>query len=142
MVDILQIETVAASPAPKPSSNAAPNSSTVQAETEEETEEENKEEPVTKPPVTMDSQPTSKNSKFPPLRRAALHFLALLIRANTTRLYNSGDARENVFPTHLVRRVKTTLGYVAATDEDAVVRVMAREALEGLDQMAEATLGI
>ncbi|OSX60155.1 hypothetical protein POSPLADRAFT_1066562 [Postia placenta MAD-698-R-SB12] len=127
MVDLLQVETVPAAPAAK------------KASVEEEDEIEWLEPPT---PATMDAQPTSTNSKFPPLRRAALHFLSLLIQACTARLYESSDGTDMVFPPQLVRRTKTTLGYVAATDEDAVVRVMARETLEGLDQLAEAMMGI
>lgn len=129
MVDILQIETVTATSPPK---KPPPDRSRVEVE----------EEPAPEAPAEIEFQPTSNNPKYPPLRRAALHFLALLIRANIVRLYNSGGSGNSVFPTHLVKRVKTTLGYVAATDEDAVVRVMANETLGSLDQMAEAMLGI
>lgn len=127
MVDLLQVETVPAAPRVK------------KAPVEEEDEIEKSEPPT---PATMDAQPTSTNSKFPPLRRAALHFLSLLIQACTARLYESSDGTDMVFPPQLVRRAKTTLGYVAATDEDAVVRVMARETLEGLDRLAEAMMGM
>lgn len=41
-----------------------------------------------------------------------------------------------------MRRAKTTVGYVAATDGDGLVRVMAKEVSEGLDDLAEAILGL
>ena len=86
------------------------------------------------------------NSKFPPLRRAALHFLALLIQACTARAYEAGSAGGSgalvLFPPALMTRMRTTLGYVAATDADDVVRVLAREAVEGLDQLTEAIVGL
>ncbi|KAI0939316.1 hypothetical protein AcV5_000773 [Taiwanofungus camphoratus] len=128
MIDLLQVETVPAAPRPKRSSTKSPD------------EDDKAEEPERQ--ATVDSQPTSANSKFPPLRRAALHFLSLVVRACTTRVYEAGDGGELAFPAQLVGRAKTTLGYVAATDEDAVVRVMARETLEGLDELAEAMLGL
>ncbi|OBZ76096.1 hypothetical protein A0H81_03253 [Grifola frondosa] len=124
MIDLLQIESVPASQRHKPPP--------VDSGSEQEVV----------PPATMDFQPTSANSKFPPLRRAALHFLSLLVNACTTRLYESGDAGEFALPPRLVKRAKITLGYVSTTDEDTVVRVMARETLEGLDQLTEAIIGL
>ena len=47
-----------------------------------------------------------------------------------------------MLPPGLMERTRTTLGYVAAADADNVVRVMAREAVEGLDQLVEAILGV
>ena len=41
-----------------------------------------------------------------------------------------------------MRRAKTTVGYVAATDDDGVTRFMAKETVEGLDALAEAMLGL
>ncbi|RDB22555.1 RNA polymerase II assembly factor RTP1 [Hypsizygus marmoreus] len=117
MVDLLQIETVSAKPR-----------STLQETSES-------------PPPTMDSEPTSANPKFPPLRRAALHFLALLIRETTKQAYDSSFGR-SIFSEAFLRRVKTTLSYIASTDEDAVVRVMAREAGEGLDEMRRAMMNL
>ena len=92
---------------------------------------------------TQPAQPTSANAKVPPLRRAALHFLALLVQACTARVYETGDVEGAlVLPPQLMTRAKTTLGYVAATDADDVVRVMARETMEALDQFAEALVGL
>lgn len=87
---------------------------------------------------TMDSDPTSTNSKFPPFRRAALHFLSLLFRETTKQMYESFGG--STLPDGFVRRAKSTLSYVASTDQDTVVRIMAREADEGLEQMQQAMI--
>lgn len=104
-------------------------------------------------PVTasesMDSQPTAVNSKFPPLRRSALHFLALIARSLIARVYDSDsadtDARSVLgldLSTAALSRVLTVLKYIAATDADDVVRVMAREAAELLEQLRQLLLGV
>ncbi|KAJ3980001.1 hypothetical protein F5890DRAFT_1558111 [Lentinula detonsa] len=63
MVDLLQVETTSTSFADNPKSEGrAPN---------------------------MDDHPTYTNTKFPPLRRAALHFLTVLIRGTTKEIYES-----------------------------------------------------
>ena len=121
---------------------------------------------------TMDSDPTAVNAKFPPFRRAALHFLTTLLKACIRRTYadfehrggfndvnqspglrfglpGSGSGQDTErqilgiglgFPTQLIRRTKTVLGYVATTDEDDIVRVMARECVEAMEEMARAVL--
>ena len=89
--------------------------------------------------VTMDEQPTSTNSKFPPLRRSAIHFLSLQMKAYIDRTY-SGEATEDL-DVRTLRRMGTVLGYVASTDCDHVVRAMAREAAEMVRQLQEAHLG-
>jgi hypothetical protein len=99
------------------------------------------------PTVSMDSQPTAADAKFPPFRRASLHFLGVLVRAYTRRAYaSSGASASNGgmppaydFP---VRRATTTLGYVAATDVDTVVRVMAREVGEDMLALQRALIGL
>jgi len=116
MLNLLQLETVSATDVPK-----RPGDEVEEAD-----------------PITMDSHPLSTNSKFPPLRRAALHFLSLLIRATTTQIYDS-TFQGLVFP---LERASTILGFAAATDKDVVVRVMAQEALEGLRNMRRAMAGI
>ncbi|OCH90959.1 hypothetical protein OBBRIDRAFT_558927 [Obba rivulosa] len=133
MLDLLQVETVRAPPQTKSASTNAPAQ-------DFETSSDSESEP--KPPTTMDAQPTSMNPKFPPMRRAALHFLSLLIRASTKRVYESDGEESIVIPVRTVNRAKTTLGYIAVTDEDSVVRVMAREAVEELDQLKEAVVGL
>lgn len=89
----------------------------------------------------MDTRPTLVDSKQPSLRRAALHFLALLLKTSTAHIYDSTyqGYRLSMVQT---KRARTTLGYVASTDEDGIVRVMAREAIEGLDQLDEAVMGL
>ena len=89
--------------------------------------------PVPPPTASMDGQPTAADAKFPPFRRASLHFLGVLVRAYTRYAYTPSDPNASVggipqtddFPS---RHATTTLGYVAATDADVVVRVMARVA--------------
>ncbi|KAH9918173.1 uncharacterized protein BXZ73DRAFT_92241 [Epithele typhae] len=66
----------------------------------------------------------------------------LLVQACTARVYEEGAGAALLVPPRVMRRARTTLGYVAATDADDVVRVMARETVEGLDQLAEAVLGL
>lgn len=90
---------------------------------------------------TMDSQPTAANSKFPPLRRAALHFLTLLIRASITRVYDTGPLG-SMIPESSINRAKVVLSYVGSVDEDSIVKVMSREAREHLDQLSNALVGL
>ena len=154
MLDLLQLESVPATfpPAKQPArpsgidlddreSGKGPG----KAEVEDSPEGDGKDEETglisQPPPLTMDNHPTVANSKFPPLRRAALHFLALLIRGCTSRVYDVGSTGM-LIPGAYITRARTTLGYVASTDEDAVVRVMAREAREGLGQLSNALLGL
>ena len=88
----------------------------------------------------LDSKPTAIDPRLPPLRRAALHFWTSLLHQLTHATYD-GTAMERL-PAILLRRAKVTLGYIASTDEDGIVRVMAREANEAIDQLNKATLGI
>lgn len=85
-----------------------------------------------------DANPISANSKLPSFRRAALHFLGLLIRETTRQMYDSSRPE---FSGRVFARIRTTLGYISATDGDTVVRVMAREAAEALSEMEEAVMG-
>jgi hypothetical protein len=95
----------------------------------------------------MDSEPTAADAKFPPFRRAALHFLGVLVRAYTRRAYASSDPNAanvgGISPTDgfPARRATTTLGYVAATDADAVVRVMSREVADAVHALERALVG-
>ncbi len=137
MVDLLQIESVAAAPRkPTPRSEGDFEEEKGTADQEETASEQ------TSASLTMDSQPTATNTKFPPLRRAALHFLSLLIQACTNRVYETGDAEGLMLSPSLMKRMRTTLGYVAATDADDVVRVMTREVVEAVNELAEAVLGV
>ena len=151
MVDLLQLESVPAT-ASLPKQPAEPNPGDreegkgfrkAKAEDNREADEEDEEtEPTSQLlSLTMDTHPTMANSKFPPLRRAALHFLVLLIRACISRVYDMGSMGMLVPGTYL-KRARATLGYVASTDEDAIVRIMAREAGEGLGQLSNALVGL
>ena len=154
MIDLLQLESVPATfpPPEKPTEPSTPNPNdkengtghrNAKVEDHHEGDEEDEETRPTSqsPPPTMDSNPALANSKFPPLRRAALHFLALLIRACISRVYDMGSTGM-LIPNAYITRARTTLGYVASTDEDTVARVMAREAREGLGQLSNALLGL
>ena len=118
MIDLLQVEGVSARAPSKPDADMTPD----------------------KTPPTMDSQPLSADSRFPPLRRAAIHFLSLLIRSLTEQTYEKSLGDVHIYMDAL-QRARTTLAYVASTDEDTIVRVMAREAGEGLEQLQQAFLG-
>ena len=89
----------------------------------------------------MDLNPSSTVSKLPPLRRAAIHFLALVFREVTTQIYDDIEAFPGVFRPGVMARARTTLSYIASTDEDAVVRLMAREAVELSDGVGKALVG-
>lgn len=91
--------------------------------------------------TTMDENPTEANAKFPPLRRAALHFLALLVRVTTARIYDLDDRSAFGLPTGLMKRGASVMRYVAETDRDDVVRVMAREAVEEIEELRDAIFG-
>jgi hypothetical protein len=119
MVELLQVETVAARP---PETSRTEPSSADGAH----------------PPITIDSHPTSANSKLPPLRRAALHLILRLVNQATAHV---DDPTFRGLAISL-KRAHTTIAYVASTDEDAVVRVMARETLEAIKTLGQALLGI
>jgi len=126
MIDLLQVESVPATPR------------RVQQDSLEKDKGEEQQEDRA---GAMDSQPTVANSKFPPLRRAALHFLSLLLRAFITRVYDMGTDGL-IIPISSTNRAKTILSYTASVDEDGVVKVMAREAKELLEQLSRAVIGI
>lgn len=134
MLDLLQVESVRAAPpqkAPTPEPPAQPTEG---------------EAPAEKPKIAKQDavafEPTTKNAKVPTLRRSALYFLSLLTRAFAAQLDDVSTIGVYALPGETMRRAKTVVGYVAATDEDLVVRVMAKETLEGLDSLAEAMLGL
>ncbi|KAF8913868.1 hypothetical protein CPB84DRAFT_1669780 [Gymnopilus junonius] len=135
MIDLLQIESLPIQghkPQAKPSMTESKKAGS---------EEESSPSMSTPAHVTMDSNPTLTNSKFPPLRRAALHFLSLLIRASTNIIYDEKPSL-SLISGEAYQRILLTLGYVSSTDEDSVVRVMAREAKENLEQMRNAIMGL
>lgn len=123
MIDLLQVESVRA--VLKPSSASA--------------DDKGSSDDQVKP--TMDTQPTSTDSKLPPLRRAALYFLQLLLRASMEHIYDP-IYQGHSFSAVRINRARTTLEYVASTDEDNVVRIMAREAIEGIARLHEAIIGL
>jgi hypothetical protein len=125
MVDLIQIE--APRPMPTPTAKAARSKSADDDESEDEEEEEV--EPDRSGP-TMDDNPTSINAKVPPIRRSALHFLSVLTRACGDNF--SVSEVNGVFDDVLLRRMQITLRYVASTDPDPVVKIQARETLEGV----------
>ncbi|KAG6337346.1 hypothetical protein ID866_1719 [Astraeus odoratus] len=88
----------------------------------------------------IDSNITAVDPKLPPLRRSALHFLTLLVKA-LTQAVNDGSMAE-LPSAPFLRRAKATLGYMSSMDDDATTRVMAREADEGINQLMKATLGL
>ena len=136
MIDLLQIESVPFAHDHKPNIKMPTNPRENDSEPFEDSE-------PTEELQTMDSDPTSKNPKFPPLRRAAIHFLSSLIQAATKQLYDQpGTGISVMFPRRLLDRLKVILGYISSSDADNVVRVMAREATEGLKQLQQAVLEI
>ncbi|KAH9166708.1 hypothetical protein EDB89DRAFT_2001872 [Lactarius sanguifluus] len=101
--------------------------------------------------ASMDTQPTAADAGFPPFRRASLHFLGVVVRAYMRRATASSpsgvgtDSRGHILPDDddfPTRRATATLGYVAATDADAVVRVMAREVGEAVRALERAGVGL
>jgi len=124
MIDLLQVESMPETPKPHEQGSESTNKG--------------KEDQLK---ATKDSQSTLTDSKHPSLRRAALYFLGLLIRASTAGVYDSGYHGQT-FSGSQVKRAKTTLAYVASTDKDNVVRVMARETIEGMERLNEAIIWI
>ncbi|KAG1779728.1 hypothetical protein EV702DRAFT_83579 [Suillus placidus] len=116
-----------------------------------------------RPPDPLDISPLSASSKVPALRRAALHFLALLMRVLTREAYERGGGSWSgvqikgiyggqtgaytsygggLLPQEFMKRARTVLEYITAVDEDTVVRVMAREVGEGLEGLEKALVGL
>ncbi|THH29131.1 hypothetical protein EUX98_g5057 [Antrodiella citrinella] len=133
LIDLLRVETVPMSQKPSKKSDQ---------KLAEDTDGVDDSDTSTAPSATMDSQPTIANSKFPPLRRAALHFMSLLTRAFTSQILESSSLATYTIPDTTLKRARTTLGYVAVMDEDSIVRVMAGEALEGVDRLSGALIGL
>lgn len=126
MVDLLQVETVPVRPYRKTSNP------------EEAANEERKEFKID----STEFKATTTSSKIPPLRRAALHLIMLLLRAYAAQVEEDSVKAIYVLPPEVLKRARTTAGYVSVTDEDSIVRVMAREVIEELDKSAEAMLGL
>ncbi|KAF9451696.1 hypothetical protein P691DRAFT_723445 [Macrolepiota fuliginosa MF-IS2] len=128
MIDLLQTESVPIKPR-------------IAKDKDKKLVDELEEEDTEKQPETMDNAPTSINAKLPPLRRAALHFLGLLVKETTRYTYESPSTNV-LLPQGLILRALVTLEYVASTDEDNVVRVMAREVKQALGDLQNARLGL
>lgn len=92
-------------------------------------------------PTSTPAEATSTNSKLPSLRRSALHFLSLTIR-EVARSVGDSNFESSVLPPAVIARAKTTLGYIAFTDQDNIIRTMAREADENLVQLQREQMGI
>lgn len=125
MIDLLQVESVAASEAPPQKTKESPIQVEGSASRNEAAGD------------ALDAEPLSSNPKLAPLRRAALHFLTLLIRSRLSAAYDGQSIREGE---SVMKRARITLAYLASTDADNVVRIMAREALELLQNLQEVAL--
>ena len=89
--------------------------------------------------IEMDSDPLQKDAKLPPLRRSAIHLLTVLSKAFLHRVYESGASgvHGNLFS---VQRGLTVLRYIATTDADNTVRVLAAEGADLLAQLRRVVL--
>lgn len=124
MVDLLQIETIPEATVARerqPAKSLEPEAESARA--------------------TIDAQPTLVDAKLPAFRRAALHLLGSLFRTSAMHVYETSNQDTSFSPAQ-AKRARTILSYVASTDQDSVVRVMAREVIEGLDQLNTATMGL
>lgn len=91
--------------------------------------------------ATMDAEPTSTNTKYPPFRRAAIHLFNHIIR-ETTRLLYEEMIQQSPILNATIQRAKTTLSYVAMVVNDGVLKAMAREGVEQLTQLERAMVGL
>ncbi|KAG1820217.1 uncharacterized protein BJ212DRAFT_1338684 [Suillus subaureus] len=167
MLDLVLVEMTVATPIPRP--KAKVNEKRMETDTEVSTEQAKREPAPTSRSQPerlldpLDISPLSPSSKVPALRRAALHFLALLMRVLTQEAYERGGGSwsgvriKGIYggqigtyasydgeplPREFMRRARTVLEYIAAVDEDTVVRVMAREVGEGLEGLEKALVGL
>lgn len=167
MLDLVLVEMTVATPTPRPTAKV--NEKVMEADADVSTEQA-EHEPVStprsqpeRPPDPLDISPSSASSKVPTLRRAALHFLALLMRVLTQEAYERGggswsgvqirgiysgqtgafmSSEGGPLPREFMRHAHTVLEYIAAVDKDTLVRVMAREVLEGLEGLEKALVGL
>lgn len=93
----------------------------------------------TEAPLSLDSQPMTTTSKIPPLRRAAIHFLTVLVQNTISHICESTS--HPLIAGATIRRAKITLSYLAATDHDSVVRVMSRECGDKLEELQKIAIG-
>lgn len=165
MLDLVLAEMTVATPTPRPTAKVNEEIMDVEVSTEQ-AEPEPAPTPRSqpeRPPDPLDISPLSASSKVPTFRRAALHFLALLVRVLTQEAYEHGSGswsgvqirgiysgqtgaytpyKGGPLPQEFMRRAHTVLEYIASVDEDMVVRVMAREVLEGLEELEKALVGL
>ncbi|KAG1833106.1 hypothetical protein EV424DRAFT_1367092 [Suillus variegatus] len=167
MLDLVLVEMTVATPIPHPKAKVNEKRmktdvgvSTEQAESESSPTPRSQSE---RPPDALDISPLSISSKIPALRRAALHFLGLLVRVLTQEAYERGGSswsgvqirgiydgqtgtytpyEEGPLSQEFMRRACTVLEYIAAVDEDTIVRVMAREVGEGVKGLEKALVGL
>lgn len=101
--------------------------------------------PVGDPRLKEDDSipPLAISPKIPTLRRAALHFISLLLRAAVERMYSSsGMTTEEFFDTTLVERLSTVVDYVWVTDQDGIARAQAEECVTLINQLGRARFGL
>lgn len=122
MLDILQIESVRATPLSRKARDEA------RAQTDKE-----------KTDAEIDASPQSADSKLPPLRRSALLCFALIVRSIIAGVY---EGSSHVQRGGLWNRARTLLEYVRITDSDSLVRVQAAETLALVKQLGRAELGL
>ena len=91
--------------------------------------------------IEMDMDPLQKGAKLSPLRRSALHLLTVLVKGLLHEVYESGalGVRGNLFS---AQRGLTTLRYIATTDADNTVRVLAAEGAELLAHLRRAVVSV
>lgn len=86
--------------------------------------------------------PLAISAKIPTLRRAALHFISLLLRAAVTRTYASSGTAFESFDAANLERLSTVVGYVWATDQDGIARAQAEECVTLINQLGRAKIGL
>jgi hypothetical protein len=87
--------------------------------------------------IEMDLDPLQKDGRLSPLRRSAIHLLTVLVKVLLHQVYEHGASgvRGNLFS---AQRGLTTLRYIATTDADTTVRVLAAEGADLLVQLRRA----
>ncbi|KAG9128193.1 hypothetical protein FRC07_003743 [Ceratobasidium sp. 392] len=122
MIDILQIESVRASPLTR-AAREEPRLDTTKTAIDEE----------------IDARPQNVDSKSPPFRRSALLCFALVVRSMIAGVYEGSNPVQRGA---LWNRARTLLDYLRITDSDSIVRVQAAETLGLVKQLGRAELGL
>lgn len=91
--------------------------------------------------IAIDEDPLRKDAKLSPLRRSAIHLLTALVKVLLDQVYESGvsDVHRDSFS---AQRGLTTLRYIATTDADNTVRVLAAEGVDLLVQLRRAMFSV